>query len=181
MNKSGFIFFIAAIIFLISGCQKAGFNDELAKAQVQVSALGSSFSIPTLDGYEVSYIQHKFPSKDKQGNFIGDNQEVLVTYTKNKGKLEKLTKEQKASNEREIIYGPYQGETLIEITYSNNQVDLNDADIIGISGNQVQKIKKDDYTFLAFNASKGSITLKFNSLDEDTILSIAQQVVNENK
>jgi len=58
---------------------------------------------------------------------------------------------------------------------------LNDADIIGISGNQVQKIKKDDYTFLAFNASKGSITLKFNSLDEDTILSIAQQVVNENK
>lgn len=109
---------------------------------MQVSALGSSFSIPPLDGYEVSYVQHKFPPKDKQGNFIGDNQEVLVTYTKNKGKLEKLTKEQKASNEREIIYGPYQGETLIEITYSNNQVDLNDADFIDISGNQVQKIKK---------------------------------------
>ncbi|OMD42273.1 hypothetical protein [Paenibacillus odorifer] len=181
MNKFGYIFFIAAIIFLISGCQKDGSNDEIAKAQAQVSALASSFSIPTLDGYEVSYIQHKFPPKDKEGNFIGDNQEVLVTYTKNKGKLEMLTKEQKASNEREIIYGPFQGETLIEITYTNRKVDLNDADIIDVSGNQVQKIKNSNYTFLAFNASKGSITLKFNSLDEDTILSIAQQVVNENK
>ncbi|WP_375102912.1 hypothetical protein [Paenibacillus sp. RS8] len=181
MNKFGYIFFIAAIIFLISGCQKDGSNDELAKAQAQVSALASSFSIPTLDGYEVSYIQHKFPPKDKEGNFIGDNQEVLVTYTKNKGKLEMLTKEQKASNEREIIYGPFQGETLIEIAYTNTQVDLNDADIIDVSGNQVQKIKNSNYTFLAFNASKGSITLKYNSLDEETILSIAQQVVNENK
>ncbi|AIQ35814.1 hypothetical protein R50345_14980 [Paenibacillus sp. FSL R5-0345] len=181
MNKFGYIFFIAAIIFLISGCQKDGSNDEIAKAQAQVSALASSFSIPTLDGYEVSYIQHKFPPKDKEGNFIGDNQEVLVTYTKNKGKLEMLTKEQKASNEREIIYGPFQGETLIEITYTNTQVDLNDADIIDVSGNQVQKIKNSDYTFLVFNASKGSITLKFNSLDEDTILSTAQQVFNENK
>lgn len=181
MNKFGYIFFIAAIIFLISGCQKDGSNDEIAKAQAQVSALASSFSIPTLDGYEVSYIQHKFPPKDKEGNFIGDNQEVLVTYTKNKGKLEMLTKEQKASNEREIIYGPFQGETLIEIAYTSTQVDLNDADIIDVSGNQVQKIKNSIYTFLAFNASKGSITLKYNSLDEDTILSIAQQVVNENK
>lgn len=85
MNKFGYIFFIAAIIFLISGCQKDGSNDEIAKAQAQVSALASSFSIPTLDGYEVSYIQHKFPPKDKEGNFIGDNQEVLVTYTKTKG------------------------------------------------------------------------------------------------
>lgn len=94
---------------------------------------------------------------------------------------EMLTKEQKASNEREIIYGPFQGETLIEITYTNTQVDLNEADIIDVSGNQVQKIKNSDYTFLVFNTSKGSFTLKFNSLDEDTILSIAQQVVNENK
>ncbi|WP_209445674.1 hypothetical protein [Paenibacillus etheri] len=58
---------------------------------------------------------------------------------------------------------------------------MNNADIIDISGNQVQKIKNSDYTFLAFNVSKGSITLKFNSLDEDSILSIAQQVVNEIK
>lgn len=70
MNKSGFLFFIAAIIFLISGCQKAGSNDELAKAQVQVSALGSSFSIPTLDGYEVSYVQHKFLQRTNKATLL---------------------------------------------------------------------------------------------------------------
>ncbi|WP_201004130.1 hypothetical protein [Paenibacillus glycanilyticus] len=179
MNKYGFIFFLA-VIFLLSGCQKDGSNNDLSKAQENVSAIASSFNIPTLDGYEVSSIQHKFPPRDKQGNFIGDNHEVLITYTKNKGKLEKLSDEQK-SNEEEILYGPYQGNTFIEITYSNIQTNLDKADIIEINGEQVQKLKNDKYTFLVFNIAKGSITMNFNDLDEDKIQSIAQQVVNDNK
>ncbi|WP_234541964.1 hypothetical protein, partial [Paenibacillus pseudetheri] len=110
-----------------------------------------------------------------------NNQEVLVTYTKNKGNLDKLSDEQKSSDEKEILYGPYQGDTLIEITHSNIQADLNDADMIEISGEQVQKIENDKYTFLVFNVAKGSITMNFNNLDEDTIQRIAQQIVNENK
>lgn len=180
MKKFGFIFLIV-IISIVSGCQKDVSNDELAKAQVEVSTLAASFKIPTLEGYEVSFVQHKFPPKDKQGEFIGNNQEVLVTYTKNKGNLDKLSDEQKSSDEKEILYGPYQGDTLIEITHSNIQADLNDADMIEISGEQVQKIENDKYTFLVFNVAKGSITMNFNNLDEDTIQRIAQQIVNENK
>ncbi|WP_234541967.1 hypothetical protein, partial [Paenibacillus pseudetheri] len=110
MKKFGFIFLIV-IISIVSGCQKDVSNDELAKAQVEVSTLAASFKIPTLEGYEVSFVQHKFPPKDKQGEFIGNNQEVLVTYTKNKGNLDKLSDEQKSSDEKEILYGPYQGDT----------------------------------------------------------------------
>lgn len=180
MKKFGFILFIT-FIFIVSGCQKDGSNDELAKARKEVSALAASFKIPTLEGYEVSFAQHKSPPKDKQGKLIGNNQEVLVTYTKNKGNLDKLSDDQKSSDQKEILYGPYQGDTLIEITYSNFQADLNDADVIDISGEQILKFENDKYTFLVFNVDNGSISMNFNNLDEDSIQRIAQQIVDENK
>ncbi|SFD79204.1 hypothetical protein SAMN05216378_1443 [Paenibacillus catalpae] len=183
MNKYGFIFFIA-ILLLISGCQKNDSNDELVKAQNNVNVIASSFKIPTLDGYEVSSIRHIFPPKDKQGIFIGDKQDVIVTYTKNKGKMEKTSNEQneqKVSPETEVLYGPYQGDTIIEITHSNLQNDLDNSGTIVVAEELVKRAKVGEHTFLVFNTAKGSITMNFNNLDDDNSLSIAQQVIKENK
>ncbi|GLX68054.1 hypothetical protein [Paenibacillus glycanilyticus] len=179
MNKFGLVCF-TAIVLLLSGCQGKSSNDELSKAEKNVDQLAASFKISKLDGYEVSSVQHTFPPKDKEGNFIGNNQEVLITYTDHIGKLEKVTKEQQTSDEREFLYGPYQGESVIEITHSNMQNNLDGAEMIEISGTQVQKVISSEHTFEVFNVANGSITMNFNGMDEDRIQSIAQQIINEN-
>jgi hypothetical protein len=179
MKKIGFILFLA-IVLIISGCQKNSSKDELSEAQKNVDKIASSFKIPTIDGYEVGFVQHVFPPKDEDGKFIGDNQQVVITYTKNKGKLEKLTDEEKGDNNRKILYGPYQGDTAIKITHSNVPSEL-DSETITVGTELVQRAKVGEHTLLVYNTAKGSISMDFNNFDDDTILSIAKQIINENK
>lgn len=181
MKKLG-IMLIFVCILGTTGCQihHSDSDNELLKAQAEVDKSDLDFKIPKLNGYEVSYVQHEYPPKDEQGSTIGNSQEVLVTYTKNKGKLTKLTQEQKANDDREIWYGPYEGDTLIEISYRNIPSDLDNSDIVQIGGEQVQKAQIGKHTFLLFNSGKGSITMNYNNLDEAEISRVAQQVIDQN-
>ncbi|MCK9859274.1 hypothetical protein [Paenibacillus sp. ATY16] len=179
MKKFGIIFFLA-IVLLISGCQKNSSKDELAEAQKNVDQIASSFKIPKIDGYEISSVQHVLPPKDEQGKFIGDNQKVVIAYTKNKGKLEKLSDDEKGNNERKILYGPYQGDTSILITHSNLPEEL-DNGMITIGTELVERAKVGKHTLLIYNTTKGSITMDFNNFDDDTLLTIAEPIINENK
>ncbi|MCK9858857.1 hypothetical protein [Paenibacillus sp. ATY16] len=177
MKKLGMLFCVC--LLLLTGCQSS--NDGLAKAQEKIDQSNLSFKIPKLDGYEVNYVQLVGPPKDEQGNAMGDKQEVLVTYTDHKGKLMKPAEEQKADKERDILYGPYQGETFITITYSSFESDLDNSQDIVIDGEQVQKAVAGERTLLLFNGEEGSIMLEYNKLDQAAITQLTEQVIKENK
>ncbi|WP_201004312.1 hypothetical protein [Paenibacillus glycanilyticus] len=177
MKKLGMLFCVC--LLLLTGCQSS--NDGLAKAQEKIDQSNLSFKIPKLDGYEVNYVQLVGPPKDEQGKAIGDKQEVLVAYTNHKGKLIKPADEQKANKDRDILYGPYQGETFITITYSNFKSDLDNSQETIIGGEQVRRAAAGERTLLVFNGGEGSITLEYNKLDEAAITKLTEQVIKENK
>ncbi|MGO4106284.1 hypothetical protein AB4Y93_01155 [Paenibacillus sp. YAF4_2] len=180
IKRLGLMLFLVAIL-LATGCQSNNSNNELDEAQKKIDKSNLAFEIPKLDGYEVSYVHHVFPPQDKQGNVLGNKQEVFITYTDNKGKLNKLTNEQKGNDEREILYGPYQGDTKIELTYSTIQSNLEKSEMVEMDGEKVQRVKIGEHTFFLFNGDKGSITMNYSNLDEATMTSITQQVIKESK
>ncbi|ACT00442.1 hypothetical protein [Paenibacillus sp. JDR-2] len=176
MKKLGMLFCVC--LLLLYGCRSS--DNGLANAQEKIEQSNLSFKIPKLDGYEVIYVQRVGPPKDEQGKAIGDKQEVLVAYANHKGKLVKPAGEQKAN--KDILYGPYQGETLIAITYSNYGSELDNSQVIIIGGEQVQRaVAAGERTLLVFNGEEGSITLEYNKLDEAAITSLTEQVIKENK
>ncbi|NIK67079.1 hypothetical protein [Paenibacillus sp. BK720] len=138
MKKLGMFF--CACLLLLAGCQSSA--NGLARAQEKIEQSNLTFKIPKLNGYEATYVQHVSPPMDEKGNAIGDKHEILVAYTNHKGKLVKLADEQKAN--KDILYGPYQGETFITITYNSFESDLDDSQDIVIDGEQVQRAAAGD-------------------------------------
>lgn len=166
-------------LLIATGCQSNNSNNGLDQAQEKIDKSNLAFKIPKIDGYEVSYVHLESPPKDKQGNTFGDNKEVFITYTNNKGSLNKLTKEQKVNDEREILYGPYQGDTKIELTFSTIPSDLDKSEMVDFDGKKVQRAENGEHTFVLFSGDKGSIIMNYNKLDEATITRITQQVIKE--
>lgn len=180
MRKLGLLLFLVSF-GLTTGCSADNSNHDLLNVQKEIDQSNLAFHIPIIDGYEVSYVQHAYPPKDPQGNAIGSGQEVLVTYTNHKGQLNKLTAEQKVNNDREILYGPYQGYTLIEITYSNMTGDLDKSELVEMDGEQVQRLAVGEHTFLLFNSGHGSITMNYNNLDEAAVSRLTKTIIEEVK
>ncbi|QAY68061.1 hypothetical protein [Paenibacillus protaetiae] len=178
MKKLSLLFFLVWMV-LAAGCQNQNSDKQLVTAQNLIDNASLNFQIPKLDGYDVSSVQLTYPPKENQGAAGGNHLDVLVAYTANKGELIQPANEQNTSGEKQFLYGPYEGNTAIEITYSNRTSDLDSSETIDIGGNKLQKAITGGHTFLLFHNGNGSILMNYNHLDDETISKITAEIVKQ--
>ncbi|MEK5477194.1 hypothetical protein NYE70_09580 [Paenibacillus sp. FSL R5-0407] len=106
MRKSLFIFFTLFTVFL-SACNPS--DRSLAEVVRDIRETIPNFTIPVLDGYEVnSVFDISLPQSDTSA--------FIINYTERKGK--KLKSEFGPEDSIQALYGPYEGDGLLEIGIS---------------------------------------------------------------
>ncbi|MBQ4897648.1 hypothetical protein KB559_02185 [Paenibacillus sp. Marseille-P2973] len=176
MRRSLFIFLTLFTIFL-SGCNSS--DRSLADVVRDIRKTIPNFTIPTLHGYEVNAVfDVSLPQSDTSA--------FIINYTERKGK--KLKSEFGPEDSIQALYGPYEGDGLLDIGISEpvsgkSTTEYENTRIV--NGLTIQYNRSvpfnaimisTEYNGLSYLASSRSIT---NQQDEEQFLELFTKALKE--
>ncbi|MEK5475720.1 hypothetical protein NYE70_02095 [Paenibacillus sp. FSL R5-0407] len=167
------------MLIVIVGCSKK--TDSLIKAQEKINNTGIHFNLPTFPNYSISYIHILHPPRDKSGQNMGSKVEVLVTYTDQLGALEEVDL-RGSDHEREIVYGPYKGETIIEVTLTNTMVGMEGSEQIKLNDQLIHVAQPDkDTRVYLYNSEKNALTMTVdaNQITDEEAKDYFRRIISE--
>ncbi|WP_349407839.1 hypothetical protein [Pseudalkalibacillus sp. SCS-8] len=179
------LIFIVSCIMLLAGCTISSTNGlpEDIKEEME-EHVGFNVSLPEDTDYEVSYVDIQFPP-EVNGKANGSRHVADIAFSENIGKKKDLPS---TSNEdQKVLYGPYEGDSVITLTISNMPNQMSDAKEKKIKHVTVEYAEANkngsDFLFISFNTDKGSFFTTFHlseELTEEDAWSFIQKLVDQN-
>jgi hypothetical protein len=181
-----FLLMIIVFVFILSGCgppstDTGGVQGLDASIMDEIkNEFGLNVYFPTHEKYPITtvYIQSDEP--------ISNRKEVNVTYSETKGELtmdDELKKSWEEKLNAEMLYGEYEGTTVIKLIYSNYSTGY-DGDIKEIDGIEVKYKKLDrgerEIFNVVFNTESGSYLLIFHlneTFTKDNAFKFTEKVI----
>jgi hypothetical protein len=184
MKSSRRLFGIIMLLTLIacSNQSESAFTDDIQKKINE--HIGMDVSFPKVSDYRVNFISLEYPPRSN-GEPIGDRNVVIISYADELGEKLETNPEDK---QKEFLYGPYEGRSIINVTVSNDKNSMSNSsekEISGVSVEYREKKQNNSHFFLSsFNVKDGSFQLAFQidkSFTKEDAWDYVEEIVKENK
>ncbi|RED75746.1 hypothetical protein [Cohnella phaseoli] len=175
----GLIFMMMMLV--LSGCNTK--SESLNNLNHEIIKYGINTSIPQIDDLIISYVHVVLPPKDMGKNNLGDVNTVVVSYTEEKGKLIKLRSDQKEKNDIIILYGPFEANSILNLSISNTENSIDGASIKTTHGKEMYYKKNNNNLILLANHKKMSFIIEGQITDkytEERYVSIMDDILSSN-
>lgn len=159
-----------------------GAADSIKKQSTE--EFGTDVFMPEYEEYPITSAEIIYPP-------TGDKKDLVVVYSKEKGKLmdDEFIKKYEKSMGSKVLYGLYDGEPwLFRITYSNFKItdgngDSKTKDINGVNVKYSEiKTKDTELVVMFFNLKEGSYSIEFSlreGLTKEKAFEIVESIIKE--
>lgn len=160
---------IIFIVFIgLIGCTPV--KTDVKDLNGEIRQYGIDAEIPEIDGLVPIYVHVHFPLVDGNGNSIGDHSALVITYSEKKGANVGIPDEEKETADRKILYGPYDGEKVMDMTISNAENHLEGAEDLSMSdGTKIEFKQSNDRVLFVFNREDLSYFIEGRFTDRYTL------------
>ncbi|MFC4323048.1 hypothetical protein [Litchfieldia salsa] len=166
---------VILLILLIPQFQKEHDQASTILNEVLQTEYQDDIYFPTFKQYPITFSTILYAPNG------GEKKDFMVTYSETSGELMDM----EGSDRQRILYGPYEGEMVFRVTYSNFQVSMNqrsNIETIGGVKTIVDEIENDNGHFwlVSFNVKNGSYYIEFNlseKLEKVDAISIVENII----